>query len=66
MVLAAGSDVLRHVAADPAQALAEVRRRFAEVRDAEQATVAEAGHMLHHDQPEEVARLIGDFLQRRG
>ena len=25
-------------------------------------TVAEAGHMLHHDQPERVARLIQDFL----
>jgi pimeloyl-ACP methyl ester carboxylesterase len=25
-------------------------------------TVADAGHMLHHDQPEQVARLIEDFL----
>ena len=25
-------------------------------------TVQEAGHMLHHDQPEKVARLIEDFL----
>jgi len=26
--------------------------------------VADAGHMLHHDQPEAVARLIRDFLRR--
>jgi pimeloyl-ACP methyl ester carboxylesterase len=25
-------------------------------------TVKDAGHMLHHDQPEKVARLIEDFL----
>ena len=25
-------------------------------------TVQDAGHMLHHDQPEKVARLIEDFL----
>jgi len=25
-------------------------------------TVVDAGHMLHHDQPEKVARLIEDFL----
>lgn len=25
-------------------------------------TVADAGHMLHHDQPEEIARLLGEFL----
>jgi len=27
-------------------------------------TVAEAGHMLHHDQPERLAELIGPFLRR--
>jgi pimeloyl-ACP methyl ester carboxylesterase len=27
-------------------------------------TVADAGHMLHHDQPEAVARLIENFLRR--
>jgi pimeloyl-ACP methyl ester carboxylesterase len=66
MVLAADTDALRHVAHDRAQALAEVHRRLAAVRGAEQATVDDAGHMLHHDQPETVARLIMDFLQRRG
>jgi pimeloyl-ACP methyl ester carboxylesterase len=27
-------------------------------------TIAGAGHMLHHERPEEVARLVGEFLQR--
>ncbi|MGZ9030625.1 MAG: alpha/beta fold hydrolase [Burkholderiaceae bacterium] len=66
MVLATETDALRHVARDREQALEEVRRRFSAVPGAEQATVAEAGHMLHHDQPEAVAQLIGDFLRRRG
>jgi pimeloyl-ACP methyl ester carboxylesterase len=66
MVLAAETDALRHVGRDREQALAEVHRRFAEVPGAEQATLADAGHMLHHDQPEAVARLIRDFLQRKG
>jgi pimeloyl-ACP methyl ester carboxylesterase len=66
MVLATETDALRHVAHDREQALAEVRRRFAAVPGAELATVGEAGPMLHHDQPEAVARLIEDFLRRRG
>jgi pimeloyl-ACP methyl ester carboxylesterase len=66
MVLAADTDALRHVARDREQALAEVGRRFRVVPGAEHATVADAGHMLHHDQPEAVARLIEDFLRRRG
>jgi pimeloyl-ACP methyl ester carboxylesterase len=66
MVMAADTDALRHVARDREQALAELQRRFAAVPGAEQATVAGAGHMLHHDQPEAVARLILDFLRRRG
>jgi len=35
------------------------RAAFANLRHA---TVSDAGHMLHHDQPERVARLIEDFL----
>lgn len=66
MVMAADTDALRHVARDRAQALAELQRRFATVPGAEQATVADAGHMLHHDQPEVVAGLIRDFLRRHG
>lgn len=66
MVLAENTDALRHVGPDREQALEEVWRRFAAVPGAEHATVADAGHMLHHDQPEAVARLIEDFLRRRG
>jgi pimeloyl-ACP methyl ester carboxylesterase len=44
--------------------LTEAQRK--ERRDAFQnlryATVAQAGHMLHHDQPEAVARLVEEFL----
>lgn len=41
------------------QALAERRSAFKDLR---QVTVPDAGHMLHHDQPARVARLIEDFL----
>lgn len=64
MVLAADTDALRHVAADRDQALAEVDRRFDAVSGAERATIADAGHMLHHDRPEAIAALIMDFLYR--
>lgn len=40
-------------------AYAERRAQFADLRHAR---VAQAGHMLHHDQPQEVARLIEEFL----
>jgi pimeloyl-ACP methyl ester carboxylesterase len=40
-------------------ALAERRAAFKDLR---QVTVPDAGHMLHHDQPWQVARLIADFL----
>ena len=58
--------MLSHYGLRPEDVLAELQRRFATVPGAEQATVADAGHMLHHDQPEAVARLIGDFLRRHG
>jgi pimeloyl-ACP methyl ester carboxylesterase len=41
------------------QALAERRAAFKDLR---QVTVLDAGHMLHHDQPAQVARLIEEFL----
>ncbi len=41
------------------QALAERRAAFKDLR---QVIVQDAGHMLHHDQPERVARLIEEFL----
>jgi pimeloyl-ACP methyl ester carboxylesterase len=43
----------------PAAQLAERRAAFRHLR---YATVAGAGHMLHHDQPERLARLIEEFL----
>jgi pimeloyl-ACP methyl ester carboxylesterase len=41
--------------------LAERRAAFRHLRHV---TVADAGHMLHHDQPEAVARLLEEFLAR--
>jgi pimeloyl-ACP methyl ester carboxylesterase len=40
----------------------ELAQRRAAFRDLKYHTVKDAGHMLHHDQPEEVARLIEAFL----
>jgi pimeloyl-ACP methyl ester carboxylesterase len=57
-VEAAQSDTLARMKLDPAQ-LAERRAAF---RDLRLETVHEAGHMLHHDQPEAVARLVEAFL----
>lgn len=45
-----------------ADGLDEVRRRMAHIPGARLATIADAGHMLHHDQPEKVAALIEPFL----
>jgi pimeloyl-ACP methyl ester carboxylesterase len=55
---AAESDTLKRLGLSEAQH-AERRSVFANL---EYATVKEAGHMLHHDKPEEVARLIEGFL----
>jgi pimeloyl-ACP methyl ester carboxylesterase len=43
---------------------AEIARRFTQVPHGEMVTVNDAGHMLHHDQPELVARHIEAFLER--
>lgn len=40
----------------------EYRRRLSVIRSLTRVTVAGAGHMLHHDRPAEVARLIEEFL----
>jgi pimeloyl-ACP methyl ester carboxylesterase len=45
------------------EARIEVDRRIAHFPDVRTAMVSDAGHMLHHDQPEDVARLIEDFLR---
>jgi pimeloyl-ACP methyl ester carboxylesterase len=42
----------------------EIARRVRALRSVEVARVADAGHMLHHDQPQAVARLIEDFVGR--
>jgi pimeloyl-ACP methyl ester carboxylesterase len=42
--------------------LAGVRRRLAHVRNGCLATIRDAGHMLHHDQPAAVAGAIEPFL----
>ncbi|TFY97645.1 alpha/beta fold hydrolase [Ramlibacter humi] len=42
--------------------LPEFHERLAAVPQLRKATVQDAGHMLHHDQPELLARLLEDFL----
>ncbi len=44
--------------------LIEYQQRLQNVQDCRSATVTDAGHMLHHDQPQQVAALIEDFLAR--
>ena len=55
---AAESDTLKRIGLDEAQH-AERRAAF---RDLRHVTVRGAGHMLHHDQPEQVAKLMEEFL----
>jgi pimeloyl-ACP methyl ester carboxylesterase len=43
---------------------AQYRRRLAVIRRLEEVEVADAGHMLHHDQPGTIAGLIEDFFSR--
>ena len=56
---ASETDNLRRLGVTPEQH-AERRAAFRNLR---YVTVEGAGHMLHHDQPEKVARLIEDFLR---
>lgn len=42
--------------------LDQYRERLRHVPQLQQALVQDAGHMMHHDQPEELARLIETFL----
>jgi len=55
------SDILRRMTALP-----DYEGRLAAVGRLQRATVANASHMLHHDQPEEVAQLVAEFLQLNG
>ena len=63
-VQGAQTDVLQHVGEDRSAALKEVEIRKAALRNVQSAVVDDAGHMLHHDQPGEVARLIEEFVRR--
>lgn len=45
-----------------AYTLAQYHERLKQIPLAQVAVVQDAGHMLHHDQPEQLARLIEDFL----
>ena len=42
--------------------LAEYHQRLQAVPQVRVATVQDAGHMMHHDQPTELAGLMEDFL----
>ncbi len=46
--------------------LASVGRRLARVPGGQLATIGDAGHMLHHDQPAAVAAVIEPFLEAAG
>jgi pimeloyl-ACP methyl ester carboxylesterase len=39
-----------------------VKRRFAHIPNGRLVTIADAGHMLHHDQPAAVAAAMEEFL----
>lgn len=60
-VEAANTDAWRWFGGEPA-ARPEIDRRLACLAQLTRATVPDAGHMLHHDQPEALAHLIEDFL----
>lgn len=42
--------------------LAEFKQRIASVPNLTHAAIADAGHMVHHDQPDQLAQLIENFL----
>jgi pimeloyl-ACP methyl ester carboxylesterase len=43
--------------------LAQYHERLSSVPDVRQAVIQDAGHMLHHDQPAELARLVEGFME---
>jgi pimeloyl-ACP methyl ester carboxylesterase len=45
-----------------AYTLEEYHQRLKKIPDVKTAVVTDAGHMLHHDQPDQLARLIEEFL----
>ncbi|MDB5933991.1 MAG: alpha/beta hydrolase [Massilia sp.] len=44
------------------EARIEIDRRLSHLKDVQTTMMADAGHMLHHDQPEQLARMIEAFL----
>jgi pimeloyl-ACP methyl ester carboxylesterase len=44
------------------EARIEIDRRLAHLKNVQTEMMADAGHMLHHDQPEQLARMIERFL----
>jgi pimeloyl-ACP methyl ester carboxylesterase len=60
-VAAADSAIARWLAGNE-DAAGEVARRLAHVPGATLVTIPDAGHMLHHDQPEAVAHALESFL----
>lgn len=62
-VEAVDSPTLKAIAGDVP--LAEFKTRFAAFPDFREVLIADAGHMLHHDQPEQVAALIEEFCLQR-
>ena len=63
-VVAEESHIARWLAAG-GDAETEIARRFAHVPHGSIVTIADAGHMLHHDQPEAVARALEAFVARQ-
>lgn len=61
-VEAADTDVWRWLGPKET-ARVEIDRRIAFIPQVKTAMIEQAGHMLHHDQPEQLARLIEEFLQ---
>ncbi len=47
-----------------AYTLAEYKQRLTHIADNRSVEIANAGHMLHHDQPAQVAALIEEFLRQ--
>lgn len=58
-VEARDSETLRHIAHK--EPIESFKARFSAFRDFREVIIDDAGHMLHHDQPEQVARLIESF-----
>ena len=62
-VEAADTDVWRWLGQKDT-ARVEIDRRIGFIANVETVMIADAGHMLHHDQPAVLARHLSDFLQR--